>query len=291
MAVQPIIINTIGSLNQIRQQFYSSDISTAMENKNSVQIICDTINNTFGIICPSCESTHYVKNGKENNIQRYRCKKCNKNFRSTTSTPIHCIHKKHLLMRYLNCMHKSFSIRKAAKTIGISTKTAFIWRHKILSSFKLNEKTQLNPQKFLSLIKLPYSEKGNRQPNTHQNNKPKCLSIIIMDSLSQFQIHKINFTDNKKLQLLHLTENTYLQNRDKSIPRAFKSALNKKTSDLQPGTEIKKAIKQWLDKFRGVATKYLQNYWQWYMLSHKLASEISPDTYFLHHSINKNRII
>ena len=41
-----------------------------------------------GLIYPHCRGTHIVLWGKRKNIQRYRCKECQKLFNDLTGTPL-----------------------------------------------------------------------------------------------------------------------------------------------------------------------------------------------------------
>lgn len=41
-----------------------------------------------GEVCPHCNSTHIVKNGKLNGKQRYKCRGCNKTFNDFTKSEL-----------------------------------------------------------------------------------------------------------------------------------------------------------------------------------------------------------
>lgn len=93
---------------------------------------------TKGLQCPHCESTQVKRNGsfkdKKGYVkQRYLCKGCG------------------------SCMVEGLSVRKAAARLTIDKRTAFRWRHKLLSarhllappysveSSKLMKRTSRNP--------------------------------------------------------------------------------------------------------------------------------------------------
>ena len=90
-----------------------------------------------GLVCPHCNKKHIVKNGKVRGIQRYLCKDCSKTFNVLTKTvfantklPIST------WIRYADCMSKQMTLRETAKAVGISLKTSFFMRRKILTSLK-----------------------------------------------------------------------------------------------------------------------------------------------------------
>ena len=68
--------------------------------------------------------------------QRYRCRACGKTFQASTSTVLGSRLKKHVnaLRKYVHCMCLELPIRRTAEECGISIPTAFAWRHRILDT-------------------------------------------------------------------------------------------------------------------------------------------------------------
>ncbi len=84
--------------------------------------------------CPHCSSKKYRKHGTAKGSQRYYCNSCKRSFTEYTGTWLSGIHKKELLSEYLRLMEQELSLDKFKRKMGINKKTAFDWRHKILSS-------------------------------------------------------------------------------------------------------------------------------------------------------------
>lgn len=87
-------------------------------------------------MCRKCSAQGGIsKYGKDKNgKQRYRCKHCGSVFSETSYSVVshtHCSLSQ--WDKYIQALLQGFSIRKCAKLCGISERTAFIWRHKILS--------------------------------------------------------------------------------------------------------------------------------------------------------------
>ena len=83
--------------------------------------------------CPHCHSKHIIKCGKSSNKQKYYCKECNKYFVPTENTLLFNTKKDiSVWATYMNCMLDKKSIRECAEICNISLKTSFNWRHKIL---------------------------------------------------------------------------------------------------------------------------------------------------------------
>ncbi|MBQ7386944.1 MAG: IS1595 family transposase [Clostridia bacterium] len=87
-------------------------------------------------ICRKCgEKGGIAKFGKDGTgKQRYRCKYCGATFTMTSYTTIshtHCDLSK--WEKYVECLLLGLSLEKCAALCKISVRTAFLWRHKILS--------------------------------------------------------------------------------------------------------------------------------------------------------------
>ena len=227
-----------------------------------------------GLSCPRCSSTAFHKNGKHLGLQRFRCRCCRRTFNETINTPLHGIHDKQKMLDYLLTMHHQQSIRAASKQIGISIPTSFSWRHRILSSLKEQAPSAVSLPSGISEIKIPHSFKGKRGvhkpklPDTHSlllSNAQgiPCLhlltkavktfeaSLLITNSLrpdTHIAVAKTNLLSriSRKIQLPN-AQNRYESN-----------SLKKQSSDTVERLSV------WMSRFNGVATKYLQQYWNWF---------------------------
>ena len=118
--------------------------------------------------CPICKSReNVIKYGKsKNGMQRYRCKRCSKNFSDITGSPLSYSKKPiNLWIKYMFCIKEKLTLRKIAEILNIDLKTAFHWRHKILSvvGTKIMNKKLFNME--ISEIKIKESFKGNHSIN------------------------------------------------------------------------------------------------------------------------------
>ena len=84
--------------------------------------------------CPHCGCTHFIKHGKYEGIQRYRCKndQCRKTFSSTTcSVWKYLKHKPEKWLKFIELMCENISLQRCADILNITISTAFYWRHKV----------------------------------------------------------------------------------------------------------------------------------------------------------------
>jgi transposase-like protein len=87
-------------------------------------------------ICPCCGGKRYFRYGKMRGSQRFKCKDCDRTFTDYTGTWLDGIHKKSLAGPYMSLMIEHYSLDRIRKKLNINKKTAFDWKHKILSSYE-----------------------------------------------------------------------------------------------------------------------------------------------------------
>lgn len=228
-----------------------------------------------GLLCPRCQSDSFKKYGKVKGIQRFMCKECNKTLRHTTDTPFHWMHKKQLANAYIKILHRGISIRKAAAELNISTKTAFKWRHKFLTSLQKSEQSPSLPLVTgAGIIKTPYSAKGSRKKT--DKSKPDIRTLILLsptypiklcklESRKQCEIKQaLSHNINPKSLIINLTKKhsqlTSYEKRHKTIKDQHLSEPYKKQLSINQNEMI-----LWIKRFKGVASKYLQQYWNWFI--------------------------
>lgn len=246
--------------------------------------------------CPHCGSFKYNKFGIDKGSKRYRCKECKRTFTEYTGTWMSKIHKKELTVSYLKLMDEEKSLDKIKVELGINKKTAFDWRHKILSGIENSGKgpfqgiTESDETFFL------ISEKGTKQnyrnPRKRGSNAKKrgisneqVAVIVTADRLSEIdmtvaRIGRIRKMDIQKAIGERISEQTILCSDshvsykgfaiDKKIEhhaiRAdLKQYVKKKIYHVQHVNSIDSRMKKWIEnRFMGVSTKYLQKYMNWF---------------------------
>ena len=154
-----------------------SDLQIKLDNmKNSKSIVGLVINKERNdLCCPKCHSNQVKKNGKYKDRQLYKCKECKKKFNELTNTPFH-----HTRLNYIQietayqCLVDRLPIRKMAKKIGVSTRTAFTLRFKLISclkSVKNNESLTGNIE--LDEYYLSVNLKGTKKQNMPRISKKR----------------------------------------------------------------------------------------------------------------------
>jgi transposase-like protein len=246
--------------------------------------------------CPHCGSFKYNKFGIDKGSKRYRCKECKRTFTEFTGTWMSKIHKKALIGGYVRLMNEEKSLDRIKIELGINKKTAFDWRHKILSGIENSGKgpfqgiTESDETFFLT------SGKGTKQtlrdPRKRGSSAKKrgvsneqVAVIVTADRLSEIdmtvaRIGRIRKMDIQKAIGERISGQTILCSdshvsykgfaMDKKIEhhaiRAdLKQYVKKKIYHVQHVNSIDSRMKKWIEnRFMGVSTKYLQKYMNWF---------------------------
>ena len=256
-----------------------------------------------GLCCPSCSSQSFRKHGHCLGIQRYRCKECGRCFKETVNTPLHWIHNKQKMVQYAETLPEHISIRKTATRLGISVSTSFTWRHKILSSFmSLSPNPATSPAGACQII-MPHSYKGKRI--IPEKPAPVSRTILVTDArgIPCLQLLPGKCTAFKTSQILASSLSTsasVAHNHAHLLTRAVQMSgrhtvehrvLRKKL--VAQAVSIQNKIVFWMERFNGVATKYLQQYWNWFRAETSFAQSVDVfvNECFAHRNLKDYRIV
>ena len=251
------------------------------------------------ICCPRCKSNNIIKNGHDKNkVQTYYCKDCSKKFSSCTNTPLsHTKLKYNQILIFFECMNDKLSIKKTAAKMNCNKNTVFLLRHKVLDSIstirksiKLKGKTEadetyesinLKGTKIKNMprfSKLRSSKGGSKRGiSNHQvciasaiDEYDNCfLEIAGAGPITSEQVKNI-FKDKAKEINCLITD-------CKSSYEKFAKENNMNLEQVKSGTHVNNngynlgninslhsELATFLSHFKGVSTKHLQHYLDWF---------------------------
>lgn len=291
----------VSSSSSVQQEIVSTLLSMSLQESE----IKDS-KETKAVTCPHCKSDRIRANGKLKGVQRYVCNGCKKNFSETTGKFWFAIKKKDKLNRYLYCLLSGYSIRKSAKETGISIQTSFDWRHKLLTSF-----SSVSVEEFEGIVEsddlfFAYSEKGNRnldrKPKQRGEKASKAgisdekVAVVATCDRSgnkDFKVAARGRISKKDLDTLlkgKLDKVEVLCSDSHRSYGAFAKANNithkkfnaskgqrtvEKVYHVQNVNNMDMRLRKFMDSFNGVATKYLQNYLNWFLVLEKIKNSTS----------------
>jgi transposase-like protein len=257
--------------------------------------------------CPWCSGKHYFKWGIDKGSQRFKCKDCRRTFTEYSGTWLDGLHKKSLVIDYIELMIEGKSLDKISARLAINKKTAFDWRHKILSSFGQDSGNELSGIVESDETFFEESQKGNRDlggtgrkrgaASSHTGTGKRGVSdnkvavIATIDRQGGMNLCAATMGRIRKEDIArsigqplpsdavlctdgHVSYKGFaIDNKLEHITlRAdLKQYVKHGVYHIQNVNSIHHRLKKWIDgTFWGVSTKYLQNYLAWFRLNEKL---------------------
>lgn len=249
-----------------------------------------------GLACVYCGSMSVKRNGKYRSRQRYLCKDCGKSFNDMTGSPLSGTKYPHKWLDYYKMMIEGLSLPKIAKSLKIHVSTAFYWRHKILNAVR-----SLGHQTLQGIVESDEtffleSDKGKKMI-THRKalkrggvakkrgiSKEQICVVVAHDRNGQIFSQKAGkgritaieidevlgkYIDTSALLCTDTATNYKKFAQMKSLQHeainvSKKQYKKKGIYHIQHVNGYHKRLKKWMDRFQGVATKYLDNYLFWH---------------------------
>lgn len=244
--------------------------------------------------CPTCESTLIVKNGHRANLQRYKCKNCQRTFTPRSGSRMQGIHRMKKFKACEKLMGEQYvSLKEMEKKLGISHQTAFDWRHKILWSLRAST-ASFEGVTELDEVGFQFSQKGRKglkhakkrgrsKKRIEPEDQVKLLVAADRSShrdLSVAKIGRIAKVDvQRKLSGKFQKDCTLVTDKHRRLAAFAKSqginhidcnnvvetAANKGSKyRIQEVRDLATMLKSMTNyRCKGVSTKYLQSYANW----------------------------
>ena len=197
---------------------------------------------------------------------------------------------------YVNCMCKELSVRQSAEICGITVPTAFAWRHKILNALRNTcEHQMLSGTVELDRTFFNLSFKGSRQASEfkkliekYDKNKESLPQVCVPLAVGRdggftgkvstlgcsstdtiLSAIKDHLTSQSKLLTdAEISKNNQHEKSLRNVNLTTVKGINEDRS-LDAVRKFKQGINESINlKFRGVATKYINDYILWYGFLH-----------------------
>lgn len=278
--------------------------------------VCDSIvehqvrkRQSLELECPYCKSLMIVGYGKRNGKQRYKCKDCERTFTENVFSITYHLHKPNLLRAYMQCMIDGKTIAATALSIGVSVVTAFNWRHKILAALRDGSFEKLSQIIELCDVQLQYSEKGSKKRVESKEKYKIPVSILVSMDRNERLLMRVtgrgtptskrlvnivkNQVNNDAIICLNKnikSENMFRKNglRVYRIEQIAGKLIRNESKHLNNVLKTSWKFMVWLLRFQGVASKYLQNYLNWFVFEEQLKRSAEPLNLFLKRSIRSS---
>lgn len=287
-----ILVNKVSELNTNQFRILRENVDKRVKSKK----VSNILETPFSEIkCPYCNKDKILKWGIRSDMQRYKCKSCNKTFNSLTHTPLARLRRKGHWLDYSECLKKGITIRKAATNCEIHRNTSFRWRHRFIDNLKQIKAKELSGVIETGDISLKESFKGAKKNHKELFKERKTIKVIFNIDRNQniFDLTniKLNINNLNKLvsnniekdsMILLESEKYYIDFAKQQNIQFIVMKENKTINNLvsiQKLLSYKEEFSKWIfNHFRGVATKYLENYVSWYRCLNEFEEELLPLT-------------
>ena len=288
------------SLTQTDQQIVLDNLMLLLDHPSTHKSSLSTSSNT-PLKCVACSSDHIRADGKYKETQRYSCGHCGKKFSETTGKLTWYLRKKDKLPLYMYYMLSGASIKKCAQEVGIAIQTSFDWRHKLLNAF-----SEAVPQGFEGIVEsddifflestkggTPAHRPARKSGDTASKRgiSDEQVAVVVtcdrsgnkeLKVATKGRISKKDLDNALKDKLKHAEVLCTDSHRSytafaKGKPfkhKKFNASKGQKVTEkiyhVQHVNNIASRLRQWMSRFNGVATKYLQNYLNWFMIIERI---------------------
>ncbi len=250
--------------------------------------------------CPRCTMPRATRHGMVHGLQRYRCNHCRRTFNALTGTPMAGLRKKEKWLEYADALKDGVTIDKAAERCAIHPTTAFRWRHRFLKGFVADKASALSGIVEADETFFLESFKGQRAlPRPARTRGGKAVK----PGLSAEQIPVLIARDRHGETFAAILEGLDAEHLGAALKpvlgrdtllctdgsQAFKAmakgaGIAHQALNIKAGVRVKERIfhiqnvnaydsrlKGWMQRFNGVATRYLDSYlgWQQFFERHK----------------------
>ena len=257
-------------------------------------------------LCPKCGHDHLARWGLASGLQRYRCASCRATFNALTGTPLARLRYKEKWLEFAQQLAEGQSVRGSAKVCEVHRNTTFRWRHRFLAL--------PNTQKATSLVGIAEADetyffesfKGKKHGMTrkpHQRGSKaskRGLSdeqipvLICRDrtgNTSDFVLEKADKEHiGAVLKPLLASDAILCTDSGRALGVAVREiGIAHRPINLAAGIRVigkvyhvqnvnayDSRLKEWMQRFHGIATHYLANYLGWRRLIDRAHGALSP---------------
>ncbi|MCC0180071.1 IS1595 family transposase [Aeromonas hydrophila] len=255
--------------------------------------------------CPHCqaEATQLAPWGWSRGLRRYRCKQCLRTSSVLTNTPLARLRKPQCWEDYAQALIDGLTVRQAALRCGVGKNTAFLWRHRFLKAMASHQAVreegivEVDETFFLESFK---GQRGLPRPARHRGGKgrtrgtgPDYIPVMVVQDraghLADFQLERLNARAVKAVLQPLIAPDAVLCSDGAGVYASFSKGqgithqvVRNRAGErvvgayhIQHVNGYHRRLKEWMERFHGVATHYLRNYLGWRRMLERYGREVN----------------
>lgn len=259
--------------------------------------------------CPHCASSRVVRHGQADGLQRYRCRDCSKTFNALSGTPMSRLRHKGKWLAQAQVLGEGSSVKAAALQLQVARSTAFRWRHRFLAQAQAIKTQTLKGIAEADETFILRSHKGQhgleRKPrrrggksSTRGTSDDHVPVLVVRDrsgGCTDCLLHRADKAQLTAALAPVLSADVVLCTDGSSAMAAAARqigvehhALNMTSGrrtqgpwHIQNVNAYHGRLKAWMQRFKGVATKYLTSYLGWFRALDRFGEKHSQPTAWL----------
>ena len=198
-----------------------------------------------------------VRNGTADGLQRFKCRDCAKTFNALTGIPLARLRMKGKWVAQAEALRDGLTLKEAAERMNVSHPTAFRWRHRFLALPKTVMANALAGIVEADETYFLESHKGSKnlpRLGRKRGGKAKQRGLSTSkDAILCTDGSRVLAASAKKMGVMHRPVNLAVG------IRAVSGVYH-----VQNVNAYDSRLKGWMQRFQGVATKYLESYLDWF---------------------------
>lgn len=260
--------------------------------------------------CPHCGNTHIVKNGHADGLQRYLCRACATTFNALTGTPLARLHLREKWLEQAQALHEGWSLSQVQERLGVARTTALRWRHRFLAVPKDIRAQRLTGIAEADQTYFLRSAKGQRQALARKARRrggkarrqglshEQVAVLVARDRAGQTADFILQANDSRhasdKLRPV-LGRDAIICTEGDAVMQATARQLGIEHHAVNVSAGIRvdgpwhvqnvnayhSRLKNWIRRFKGVSTKYLDSYLGWFRTIDRAPSVMAEPTSLL----------
>ena len=255
--------------------------------------------------CGHCGSGLFRRWGINAGLKRYMCKDCARTYNALTGTALMSLKHRDRWLAYAKAMVDGVSLRTAAKRSRIDLTTAFRWRHRFLKAPKATKAAALKGIVEVDETFIRASAKGSKKlvgrTPRRRGTKPKPgLSsddydavLIVRDrhgATTDYVMPDLEGATFARLLKPVVAHDALLVSDGRAAYGQFADdagllhiSLNASKGErvygsyhIQNVNAYISRLKNWMRRFKGVASRYLESYLGWWRMIERLGETLTP---------------
>lgn len=270
--------------------------------------------------CPHCGGERTVRNGSASGLQRYKCRDCGRTFNALTGTPLARLRQKSKWLMQAKVLRDGITITQAAGRLKVARSTAFRWRHRFMAAPKTVQAQSLVGIAEADETFFLHSRKGqrrlDRKPRRRGGRAGKRglsreqVPVLVARDRAGATANFILAADDKANLVAALKPllpaDTILCTDGSSVlaAAAKEIGITHRPINVSAGRRViagvyhvqnvnayDSRLKNWIRRFHGVASKYLDSYLGWFRTLDRSATVAPQPAWLLELAIGKRPIL